>query len=99
MDHDFQKVKECVIEVAVTSEKVRRARLVIHQNLAGPASRVNILGKAVSPPSDSPIPDTPDLPDWTLYTIPRCSVIRGGALSGADNLTIFVAIRKAALGT
>lgn len=38
------------------------------------------------------------LPDIQLFTVPECSVVPGGALSGADNLTIFVAVRNGGPG-
>jgi hypothetical protein len=38
-------------------------------------------------------------PDLQLYTLPECTVVPGGALSGADGLTIFVAIRNGGPGT
>lgn len=37
-------------------------------------------------------------PDFTLYSAPECSVIPGGSLSGADNLTIFVSVRNGGPG-
>lgn len=37
-------------------------------------------------------------PDIQLFTLPECSVIPNGALSGADNLTIFVAVRNGGPG-
>jgi hypothetical protein len=37
-------------------------------------------------------------PDFTLYSLPECSVVPGGSLSGADGLTIFVALRNSGPG-
>ena len=37
-------------------------------------------------------------PDLQLFTLPECSVVPNGALSGADNLTIFVAVRNGGPG-
>jgi hypothetical protein len=45
--------------------------------------------------SDETTPVTdPSGPDLSLFTVPECSVVPGGALSGADSLTIFVAVRN-----
>jgi len=38
-------------------------------------------------------------PDITLYTLPECSVVPRGALSGADALTMLVAVRNGGPGT
>jgi CARDB len=38
-------------------------------------------------------------PDITLFTVPECSVVPGGALSGADALTMFVAVRNGGPGS
>jgi len=38
-------------------------------------------------------------PDLTLYTLPECSVVPGGALSGADALTMLVAVRNSGPGS
>lgn len=40
----------------------------------------------------------PSGPDIQLFTVPECSVVPGGALSGADNLTMFVAVRNGGPG-
>lgn len=40
----------------------------------------------------------PTLPDIQLFTVPECSVVPGSALSGADGLTIFVALRNGGPG-
>ena len=45
----------------------------------------------------------PDLdpagPDFTLYTLPECSVVPGGAISGADAFTMMVAVRNSGPGS
>ena len=38
-------------------------------------------------------------PDITLYTLPECSVVPNGALSGADALTLLVAVRNSGPGS
>jgi hypothetical protein len=38
-------------------------------------------------------------PDITLFTVPECSVVPGGALSGADALTMLVAVRNSGPGS
>jgi hypothetical protein len=38
-------------------------------------------------------------PDIQLYTLPECSVVLNGAISGADALTIFVAVRNGGPGS
>jgi hypothetical protein len=38
-------------------------------------------------------------PDFTLYTLPECSVVPGGAVSGADAFTMLVALRNSGPGT
>jgi CARDB len=38
-------------------------------------------------------------PDITLYTLPECSVVPNGALSGADALTMLVAVRNSGPGS
>jgi hypothetical protein len=38
-------------------------------------------------------------PDFTLYTLPECSVVPGGAISGADAFTMLVALRNSGPGT
>jgi len=40
----------------------------------------------------------PSGPDLQLFTLPECNVIPGGALSGADVLTMFVAVRNGGPG-
>lgn len=51
-----------------------------------------------STPGGSPSQD-PTGPDFTLFSLPRCSVVPRGQLSGADGLTIFVALRNSGPGT
>ena len=64
-----------------------------------------------SPSSMSPSPETstsepggeststdPNGPDFTLFTLPECSIVPNGALSGADALSIFVALRNSGPG-
>jgi hypothetical protein len=48
--------------------------------------------------SASPEIDTSG-PDITLFTLPECSVVPGGALSGADALTMLVAVRNGGPGS
>ncbi|WP_433295573.1 CARDB domain-containing protein [Actinoplanes sp. CA-030573] len=88
--------KPCRIEVAFTGTTAGRATLVIHQNLKGPASRVALIGEPGPSPSTDSGPDA--LPDLTISGTPQCSVIRNGSLTGADNLTIFLAVRNAGPG-
>jgi CARDB len=38
-------------------------------------------------------------PDFTLFTLPECSVVPGGAISGADAFTMLVALRNSGPGT
>jgi hypothetical protein len=38
-------------------------------------------------------------PDFTLYTLPECSVVPGGAISGADAFTMLVALRNSGPGS
>lgn len=42
--------------------------------------------------------EDPTGPDIQLFTVPECSVVPNGSLSGADNLTIFVAVRNGGPG-
>jgi hypothetical protein len=52
-------------------------------------------GTTTTTGSDEATPVTdPSGPDLSLFTVPECSVVPGGALSGADSLTIFVAVRN-----
>jgi hypothetical protein len=46
----------------------------------------------------TPVTD-PSGPDLQLFTLPECSVVPGGALSGADALTMFVAVRNGGPGS
>jgi len=50
-----------------------------------------------TPSTDSPTTDARG-PDVQLFTLPECSVVPGGAVSGADSLTIFVAVRNGGPG-
>jgi hypothetical protein len=54
-------------------------------------------------PSEVPTPASPDVdpagPDFTLYTLPECSVVPGGAVSGADAFTMLVALRNSGPGS
>jgi hypothetical protein len=43
-------------------------------------------------------PDPAGLPDFTLFTLPQCDFVPGGALSGADALGIQVAVRNSGPG-
>lgn len=48
-----------------------------------------------------PSPGTPEntnLPDFVLFSLPECGIVPEGALSGADALGIFVAIRNSGPG-
>jgi hypothetical protein len=50
--------------------------------------------------TDVASPDVdPAGPDITLFTLPECSIVPGGALSGADALTMFVAVRNSGPGS
>jgi CARDB len=40
----------------------------------------------------------PNGPDFTLFTVPECSIVLNGALSGLDALSIFVALRNGGPG-
>jgi hypothetical protein len=40
----------------------------------------------------------PTGPDFTLFTLPECSIVPNGALSGRDALSIFVALRNSGPG-
>ena len=61
--------------------------------------------------SSSPSPETstsepggeststdPNGPDFALFTLPECSIVPNGALSGLDALSIFVALRNSGPG-
>jgi hypothetical protein len=56
-----------------------------------------------SPTEGSPTGAGPDVdpagPDFTLFTLPECNVVPGGALSGADALTMLVAVRNSGPGS
>jgi hypothetical protein len=53
-----------------------------------------------SPETGAASPDTdPAGPDITLFTLPECNVVPGGAISGADALTMLVAVRNSGPGS
>ena len=56
-----------------------------------------------SPAEGSPTVSGPEVdpagPDFTLFTLPECNVVPGGALSGADALTMLVAVRNSGPGS
>ncbi len=85
----LNKEATCSIRVHVKPGAAGHAQLLIHQNLKGPASFVEVEVDAMPPISTSGQTSNVDL---SLSTLPECYVIPGGALSGADNLTIFVRI-------
>ncbi|MBM7797719.1 hypothetical protein JOE57_000640 [Microlunatus panaciterrae] len=78
----------CTITVRVKPGPAGHAQLRIQHNLQGPASLVDIDVDAST--TATPVANL----DLSLFTLPECSVVPGGALSGADNLTIFVAVRN-----
>jgi hypothetical protein len=85
-DHDMPADSRCAFTVSFSpagSNATENARLVINQNLRGPASFVTLVG--TSPGGD------PE-PDLTLSAPQRCSIVPRGSLSGADALTIEIAI-------
>ena len=51
-----------------------------------------------TPPDGGGPATDPQGPDLQLFTLPECSVVPNGALSGADGLTIFVAVRNGGPG-
>jgi hypothetical protein len=82
--------ENCTIELAYEGALAGKATLVIHQNLDGPASKVALT--AVGIPASPSVPPQPG-PDLYLSAANlRCSVVRKGSLSGADGLTVFVAV-------
>jgi hypothetical protein len=59
-------------------------------------------GTPTAPPGDdtpTALPTDSSGPDFTLFSLPECSVIPGGSLTGADNLTIFVSVRNSGPGS
>jgi hypothetical protein len=59
-------------------------------------------GTPTTPPGDdtpTALPTDSSGPDFTLFSLPECSVIPGGSLTGADNLTIFVSVRNSGPGS
>ena len=71
----------------------------VETNGAGPTSAE----PDVTPESSETGVASPDVdpagPDFTLYTLPECSVVPGGAISGADAFTMLVALRNSGPGT
>jgi hypothetical protein len=57
----------------------------------------------VPPDSSESVIASPDVdpagPDFTLYTLPECSVVPDGAVSGADAFTMLVALRNSGPGS
>ena len=70
---------------------------------SSPTGKPTNLATPTTPPTTSTASSGPTLqpkgPDLQLYTLPECSVVPGGALSGADGLTIFIAIRNGGPGS
>ncbi|SNY73408.1 hypothetical protein [Paractinoplanes atraurantiacus] len=93
----LQPKKSCEIRIAYTGAEDGTAKLVIHQNLKGPASRITLTGRGTTPtPSETTTGPPEPRPDLTLSTAKlRCSVVRNGALSGADVLAVDLAILNA----
>jgi CARDB len=87
-DQDMPAGSACSFTVSFSptvSNAAENARLVINQNLSGPASFVTLVGNN----SNSIGTGGPDL---ALSAPQRCSIVPGGSLSGADALTIEIAI-------
>jgi hypothetical protein len=82
--------RSCTIRLTYTGTADGRATLVIHQNLDGPASMVALSGRSTTAPSSSPPGPRPDLTLSAAHL--RCSVVRSGALSGADGSIMFLSI-------
>jgi len=82
--------EKCTIELAYEGALAGKATLVIHQNLDGPASRVALI--AVGTPTSPSVPPQPGPDLYLSATNLRCSVVRNGSLSGADGLTVFIAV-------
>ncbi len=57
-DRELHEGEECSITVQFTPGEAGQARLVIHQNLQGPATFVALEGEIDTPPTDDPV--TPD---------------------------------------
>lgn len=59
--------------------------------------------EVVPPESTESVVPSPEVdpagPDFTLYTLPECSVVPGGAVSGADAFTMLVALRNSGPGS
>jgi hypothetical protein len=85
-DQDMPADSVCSFTVMFSptgSSATENARLVINQNLSGPASFVTLVGSS---------PNGGRGPDLALSAPQRCSIVPGGSLSGADALTIEIAI-------
>jgi CARDB protein len=48
--------------------------------------------------SEPSVSTDPNGPDFTLFTLPECSIVPNGAISGLDALSIFVALRNSGPG-
>jgi hypothetical protein len=55
-------------------------------------------GLASSSEPGGSVSTDPTGPDFTLFTLPECSIVPNGALSGLDALSIFVALRNSGPG-
>jgi hypothetical protein len=82
--------RQCTIRLAYTGIAGGEATLVIHQNLDGPPSKVALVGRHTTASPDIPPEPRPDLKLSAAHL--QCSVVRGGALSGADNLTVWLSV-------
>jgi uncharacterized membrane protein YeaQ/YmgE (transglycosylase-associated protein family) len=89
------KDEQCSITLHVAPGPGGTAQMRIHQNFKGPASVVSLEADTwpTTPPTTTTTPDGPK-PDFTLSAIPRCYVIPGGQLSGADGLTLMVVVKN-----
>jgi CARDB len=64
-----------------------------------PSSETSSSGSASSSePGGGSVSTDPTGPDFTLFTLPECSIVPNGALSGLDALSIFVALRNSGPG-
>ncbi|WP_238163600.1 CARDB domain-containing protein [Kribbella capetownensis] len=82
--------EKCSITIHVEPGPGGAAQMRIHQNLKAPASVVSLEADTWTTPTTPGAP----LPDFTLSAVPRCSVVPGGQISGADGLTLFVTVRN-----
>lgn len=80
----------CAIKLAYQGAVAGKATLVIHQNLDGPATKVALTAVGVVVSSSVAPQPGPDL--YLSATNLRCSVVRKGSLSGADGLSVFLAV-------